>query len=217
MLKKNKWKKQALEEIIYDFEVGSLPPISHQIKGSTPIIKHSDIINRKFHRPYIYECKTFLNDKNIKTKRIVNHNDVIISTSGSFNIVGKAFIYLGKEKPILGPNLALLILKTDIDPKYLMHALNAPNTHKQINLAARTNGTQWNNLSSITFNNIRNITISVPPLEDQKRIARDLDLLLTSCIKEIDYLDKMLEIRRKQNNILKEKILSSGIVENNED
>lgn len=199
--------------------VGVLPPISAQKPGATPVIKSQDIIRESsigstLHNPFVNECVTFLDDSNMKIKRIVNPGDIFMFVQGGINNVGKCFVYQGKEPCVLGSNLALLIFKDDTHPRYLMHMLNLPRIKNQIHRIALKKNTSWE-LAGITFEDIKDIEIPIPAsigvIPDN--MVPQVEELLKGVIKLKNTLNKLLEMRKKQYEDTKEKLLTENIPE----
>lgn len=199
--------------------VGVLPPIPAQKPGATPVIKSQDIIkdsslSGKIHNPFINECVTFLDDSNMKVKRIVNPGDILMFVQGGINNVGKCFVYQGKEPCVLGPNLALLIFKDDTHPRHLMHMLNMSSIQKQINRIAQKKNTSWE-LAGITFEDLKDIEIPFPPnisvVPDE--VVPQVEELLMGTLRLNRTLKKLIELRKKQYENTKEKLLIENIPE----
>lgn len=133
---------------------------------------------------------------------------------GGINNVGKCFVYQGKEPCVLGPNLALLIFKDDTYPRYLMHMLNRPDIQKQIYRIAQKKNTSWE-LAGITFEDLKDIEIPFPPNISviPNEVVPKVEELLMGALRLNKTLKKLIELRKKQYENVKEKLLTEDIPE----
>lgn len=194
---------KTLEDISVSILTGSLPKVIEQKIGNVPVIKVGDISGLK--NPYVYECKTFLDDSNIKNKKIAKYGDILmIYKSGSNNLVGKIFLYLGKYNCVIGKNI--YIIKHNQNSRYLFHILNVPEIQQQIKVGMSKKH-MHGLLFRIRLEDLKNISVPIPSLENQKLISDYLDDLFLSKIKIEESLNLMIKLRKKQYEYYKEKLL----------
>lgn len=123
--------------------------------------------------------------------------DIIISRVGSFGnvcIVGDEDICLGQNTSVIHPK---------IDDKYLYYYLSSDNVQDWIK--NNVNGAGYKSLS---LANINEIPIAVPSIEEQKRVANILDKF-DKLVNDITVgLPAEIELRRKQYEYYRNKLLS---------
>lgn len=129
-------------------------------------------------------------------------NDILITRVGAG--IGEAaiidqdidfaiYVSLGLIKPI----------HKFINSKYILHWLNSPDgtTNSKENTLGR--GTSQGNLN---LSLIRNFCVSIPPLDEQKRIVENIDLLMALC----DELEKTIEQSKQESEMLMHAVLQEA-------
>lgn len=112
----------------------------------------------------------------------VRPGDILISSANSWNLVGKCVAVpelefdatAGGFISILRPN------QQDVNERYIFHWLRSPVVQTQVRACAR----QTTNIANLDSERFLNLTLALPPLEEQRRIAA--------------ILDKAVAIRRKR-------------------
>ena len=105
----------------------------------------------------------------IQSRSILKKNDVLINIVGAS--IGRAALFdLDIENANINQAVAVIRLREDIIPKYVCIFLNSKRAHKLYNLmkkdVARAN---------LSLENIGDIQIPVPPLEEQQRIVKEIE------------------------------------------
>lgn len=120
-----------------------------------------------------------------------NKGDLIFSHINSFEIVGKVAIFNGQVNNLIhGVNLLRLVVVDEIAPKYLYRYIESnvfrfflePNIKKAINQA------------SVNQKNLKNIFVPVTSKEEQTRIVKKLDALLSRIDQATAALKHSLEL-----------------------
>ena len=128
------------------------------------------------------------------------NDDIVLTTVGSWptapaSVVGNA-IYIDDNFNNTLLNQNAVRIRTNLNQKYINIVFNSKLFKNYITDIAQGTANQ----ASITQNGIKSFTLPVPPLEEQKRIADKVDVIM-------DYLDKLQqEIELQQiilENILK--------------
>jgi type I restriction enzyme S subunit len=104
---------------------------------------------------------------------LLRPGDLLFSHINSVEHIGKCAVYEGApERLIHGMNLLCLRPKKDLaDSRYLVHLIRSPEFRQKI-------GPYINravNQASISMGNLAKIAVSLPPLDEQRRIAAILD------------------------------------------
>lgn len=123
-------------------------------------------------------------NKDIKNKLIIRNNDILIcSRNGSSNLVGKSALITDiLEQMTFG---AFMMVYRSHYNKYLHHFMQSPYFKRQLNRSATTT------INQITKSMLDKIVVSLPPLEEQHKIASILDTV-----------SKTLKLRKQQLNEL---------------
>jgi len=143
-------------------------------------------------------------DTKVKDNQKLYRNDILISAaSGSKEHVGKvAFIYEDLDY-YFGGFMGVVRCSDKIIPRFLFHILT-DNLFKTY-LEEVLNSSTINNLNSKIMNMFQ---IPIPPIEEQERIAGILDKFDTLVNSISEGLPREIELRRKQYEYYREKLLS---------
>lgn len=104
---------------------------------------------------------------------LLKEGDILFSHINSLPHIGKCAIYVGRPRHIVH-GMNLLCLRPDIDrvfPKYLLFALRT----KIVNARILQLTNKAVNQASISATNLKSVSIPLPPLAEQRRIAAILD------------------------------------------
>ena len=142
-------------------------------------------------------------DTKVKDNQKLYRNDILISAaSGSKEHVGKvAFIYEDLDY-YFGGFMGVVRCSDKIIPRFLFHILT-DNLFKTY-LEEVLNSSTINNLNSKIMNMFQ---IPIPPIEEQERIAGILDKFDTLVNSISEGLPREIELRRKQYEYYREKLL----------
>ena len=126
-------------------------------------------------------------------KRLIA-GDILVSTANSWNLVGKC-CWVPELAYDAVPGGFIAALRADpekVVPRYLYHWFNSPKTQIQ----ARNCGRQTTNISNMDLNRCSTLTLPLPTLQEQRRIATILDkadALRAKRRKAIAKLDQLLQ------------------------
>ncbi|MDW0616817.1 restriction endonuclease subunit S [Mannheimia haemolytica] len=135
--------------------------------------------------------------------RKVNHGDVVITnTSENLDDVGKALLYLGEEQAVTGGHATIFRPNEDILGKYFVYL-----TQTQFFFNEKRKLAKGTKVIDVSANDMSKITVPIPSLSEQQKIVNILDKFdsLTNSITE--GLPKEIELRRKQYEYYREKLL----------
>lgn len=177
---------------IYD----SLHKTPQYIENGIPMIRVMDVKSG-----YIDTSKSLMvseSDYDVFTKKYCpQFNDIIVSRVGSYG----NFALIGNEKCCLGQNISLIHPK--INAKYLYYYLRSDNVKNFIE--SNVNGASH---KSLTLNDIKRIPVKVPSNTVQQRIADILDRFDKLCNDISEGLPAEIEMRRKQYEYYRDKLLT---------
>jgi len=105
--------------------------------------------------------------------KMLREGDLLVSTANSWNLVGKC-CWVPPLKYAAAAGGFIAALRGDqskVDPRYLYHWFNSPDTQSD----ARNCGRQTTNISNMDIGRCLALKIPVPPLPEQRRITAILD------------------------------------------
>ncbi len=147
---------------------------------------------------------SFVSPETAKGLRKVDYGDVIITnTSENIDDVGKAVAYCVKEQGVTGGHATIFKPSEKIIGKYLVYYTQTTKFSNQKRKYAK--GTK---VIDISANDLTKITIPLPPLSEQQRIANILDKFDTLVNSISEGLPKEIALRRKQYEYYRERLLS---------
>ncbi|GIJ97648.1 putative type I restriction enzyme specificity protein [Capnocytophaga stomatis] len=152
----------------------------------------------------VTETISFVSEELAKKLRKVNKGDVVITnTSENLEDVGKSLVYLGEKQAVTGGHATIIKPNENLLGKYLVYYTQTNMFSDQKRKYAK--GTK---VIDVSATDMQKIQIPIPPIEEQKRIVNILDKFdaLTNSITE--GLPKEIELRRKQYEYYREKLLS---------
>lgn len=150
------WRKYKLGDIATYINGKAFKPSEWREKG-TPIVRIQNLTDEN--KPYNYYDKD-----DIPEKYVINNGDILISWSASLGVFewsnGYAFLNQHIFKVVFD--------KMDINKKYFVYIVRAK-------LSEMERHTHGSTMKHITKGNFDNISINLPPLEEQERIASILE------------------------------------------
>ena len=179
-----RWKQVKIGDVCIVERGGSPRPIDKFItseENGINWIKIGDTTNSM----YITKTAQKIIPEGTKKSRYVQPGDFLLSNSMSF---GRPYI-LAIDGCIHDGWLVLRDKNNSFDKHYLYYCLSAPNTYQKFKSMAV--GGVVNNLNSEM---VRGVSIPLPPLDEQRRIAATLDKVTDLISKRRQQLDKLDEL-----------------------
>ena len=159
----------------------SAKSLSHD-KNMIPCIRTANVQDRLDLSNLWYIDKRYINGN---VDKLVEKNDIILSSANSRELVGKTSYVYKDEGDITFGGFVLKIRSRGIDPMYLFFFLRytyLSNIFKDI-------ASQTTNIANISTLSLSNLVMAVPPLEEQKRISQTVKRIfipLEKCVFEIN-------------------------------
>jgi type I restriction enzyme, S subunit len=136
-------------------------------EGYIPILRAGNITDNGL----TFDDLVFVPNKRVSLKQMIRRHDIVIAaSSGSLDIVGKAAPVLNDFIGSFGAFCKVLRPSSKVDPSYFAHCFKTHDYRRRISSLAA--GANINNLRNEHLDDLK---ISLPPLEEQKRIAEILD------------------------------------------
>lgn len=147
--------------------------------------------------------RIILND--ITQTKLLNKNDLVMvlnDKTADGKIIGATILIDEDNTYIYNQRSERLVCNKNVFPLFFWFLLNSELTRKEI-FAMAQGGTQI----YINFSSIKSIKIFLPPLDEQKAIAD----ILSSADKEIELLNKQLELYTEQKKGLMQNLLTGKV------
>ena len=199
------WKWVRLGEVVERIRNGFVYHFSLMSKEGIPITRIETISEG-----YIDESKVGYLDFSyyelVKAFKL-QYGDILFSHINSFEHVGKTAIYNGKPPFLIhGMNLLLLRAKDNVcHPFFLIFLLKSEEIRKKIRSLSR----QAVNQVSINISDLSKLSIPLPPLPEQRKIAQILETVDNA----IEKTEKIIEKYKRIKQGLMQDLLTKGIDE----
>lgn len=186
------WEKTCLKEICSVIRGITFPASAKeaQLLDSNVCCLRTTNIQREIGWSNTY----FISRKYVKRQeQFVQIGDILMSMANSYELVGK--VAIAREVPFptaFGAFLAAIRPTPPIHGKFLFHLLRTNRVQELL----RVGSSQTVNIANISAKALSEITIQLPPLNEQKRIADKLDSLLAavdSCGARLDKVPALIK------------------------
>ncbi|MET3407116.1 type I restriction enzyme S subunit [Priestia aryabhattai] len=131
--------------------------------------------------------------------------DILLNRVNSKELVGKAAIIEDLDEDVVyeSMNMRLRFLESEVLPKYINKFLLTNMVRQELSGFAK----QAIGQASINQNQIRNILVPIPPLNEQKRIIQKIDQLMALC----DKLERNIEQSKQESEKLMIAVLQEAL------
>lgn len=151
--------------------------------GDIQCVRYGEIYT-KYNQGFT-DCVSRTNLEIIQPHQFFEHGDILFAGTGELvEEIGKNVVYLGNEKCLAGGDI--IVMKHHQDPAFLNYALNSIYSQKQ-----KSYGKAKLKVVHISADNIGNVKIALPPLDEQQQIATYLD---DKCTK----VDRLIAIKQEK-------------------
>ena len=173
---------------------------SELVDDGLPCIRYGEIYT--VHHDYIKEFHSFISDDSAKNSKPIFNGDLLFAGSGeTLDEIGKCVAFVGQGEAYAGGDVIILRLSQG-DAKFLGYLMNHNKVRRQI--YARGQG---QSVVHIYSSHLKEITIKLPSLPEQRRIAA----VLQACDKEIDLLQQKLAALQTQKKGLMQQLLTGKV------
>lgn len=151
--------------------------------GDIQCVRYGEIYT-KYNQGFT-DCVSRTDLEIIQPHQFFEHGDILFAGTGELvEEIGKNVVYLGNEKCLAGGDI--IVMKHHQDPAFLNYALNSIYSQKQ-----KSYGKAKLKVVHISADNIGNVKIALPPLDEQQQIATYLD---DKCAK----IDRLIAIKQEK-------------------
>jgi len=196
---KEGWKYKKLGEIATEMYRGSGIKRDQITSVGYPCIRYGEIYTT--YNISFDECISHTTEEDISPRKYFEHGDLLFAITGeSVEDIGKTIAYLGHNKCLLGGDI--VCMKHKENPKYLAYALSSKEAIRQKGLGKTKLKVVHTNIPSL-----KEISIPVPPLSEQRAIVARLD----SAFAQIDSLKANAEKQLSEARQLFQKALEEAM------
>ena len=165
-----------------------------------PCVRYGEIYTK--YNIWFDKCFSHTIEENIKNRKYFEYGDVLFAITGeSVKEISKSCVYIGHDKCLAGGDI--VVLKHNQNPKYMGYVLSTTNAQIQ-----KSKGKVKSKVVHSNVQDISDILIPVPPLEEQERIVKILDQFDTLCNDITRGLPAEIELRKKQYEYYRDKLLT---------
>jgi type I restriction enzyme S subunit len=188
------WKYTFLNKICDSFQYGT--SAKSEKEGKVVVLRMGNLQNGKID----WSDLAYTSDDKEIEKYLLKKDDVLFNRTNSPELVGKTSIYTGEKKAIFAGYLIRINNYRDVlDSHYLNFALNTGYAREFCH-REKTDGV---NQSNINAQKLAHFEISLPPLEEQKEIVRQVDKLFALADKvEFHYQKAKARVDKLSQSIL---------------
>lgn len=171
-------------------------------ENGVPAIHYGQIYT--YYKTFTTETKSFVSIETAKKLVKVNQGDVVITnTSENLDDVGKAVVYLGREKAVTGGHATVFKPSKNITGKFFAYF-----TQTELFGIQKRKYAKGTKVIDVSAKDMAKIKIPIPPPAKQEHIVSILDKFdaLTTYISE--ELQKEIELRKKQYEYYRDLLLT---------
>lgn len=155
-----------------------------------PCIRYGEIYTT--HDFIIKSFKSFISEDVASESKEIHNGDILFAGSGeTVEEIGKAVTFIGNEKAYAGGDVIILSPKKDVNSECLSYALETDFVKRQKRILG-----QGNSVVHIYSSDLSKVKIPLPPLPEQKAIARVLSTA-DAAIHTTEKLIAQKELRKK--------------------
>ena len=148
------------------------------------------------------ECISHTSEDVVPNPKFFEHGDIIFTITGeSVEEIAKSIAYLGYEKCMAGGDT--VVMKHNQEPRYISYALSTSNAQAQ-----KSKGKVKSKVVHSSVPALREITIPLPDMATQTKIADLLDHFHKLCTDITEGLPAEIEARQKQYEYYRDKLLT---------
>lgn len=197
------WKNTALGEYIShigsgkSFRCEERPPKDYQVG----IVKVSSVTWGFFDEE---ESKTCFSNDLLNEDYLIKQGDFLFSRANTIELIGACVIVKSISKRLmLSDKILRFTFSDELSKDYALHYLRSRKGRKEIESLSTGNQDSMRNIGQ---EKIRQITIPIPPLEEQQQIVQEIESRLSVC----DKIEETITNSLKQAEALRQSILKKA-------
>ncbi len=199
---------KTLEEISTEMYRGAGIKRDEVTETGIPCVRYGEIYTT--YNVLFDTCVSHTDEKSQKSKKYFEYGDVLFAITGeSVEEIGKSTVYLGNDKCLAGGDI--VVMKHKQNPKYIGYALSTTDAQMQ-----KSKGKVKSKVVHSSVPSLKEITIPIPSLEEQTRIAELIENFDKLCNDATYGIPAEIEKRQQQYEYYREKLISFKEAEVNE-
>ena len=198
--KNENYEYKTLEEISTKMYRGNGIKRTEVTDTGIPCVRYGEIYTS--YNVTFDKCISHTDEQKISAKKYFEYGDVLFAITGeSIEEIGKSIVYLGNDKCLAGGDM--VVMKHNQNPKYMAYVLST--TQAQIQ---KSKGKVKSKVVHSSVPALKEISIPIPPLEIQEKIANILEKFYKLRNDISDGLSVEIKARQKQYEYYKDKLLN---------
>lgn len=176
--------------------------------GNIQCVRYGEIYSR--YENYFKESFSLTNIERIEKPVYISSGDILFAGTGELvEEIGKNVLYEGKEPCLAGGDI--IVMKHEQNARFLNYALNSISSQEQ-----KSKGKAKLKVVHISASDIGNILISIPPKDEQQKIANYIDKIYIRINNVIENKQKIVEeLEQYKKSLIYEYVTGKKEVENN--
>lgn len=193
------WEVKSLKHI-GEFHRGSGISKSQLVDEGIPCIRYGEIYTT--HHFQIKDFHSFISPETAEKSRPIFSGDLLFASSGeTLEDIGKCVAYTGNEVAYAGGDIIILRTTTG-DTNYLGYLFNHDIVNRQMHKLG-----QGHSVVHIYPSQLINVSVPLPPIEEQRKIAA----VLQTCDEKIALLQQKLAALQQQKKGLMQRLLTGRV------
>jgi len=193
MMLPNGWKKVKLGDILTAVDYGTAA--KSDAIGKYPVLRMGNLENGYL----VWDDLVYSSSEEEYAKYELKKGDILFNRTNSRDKVGKTSIYRGERPSIFAGYLIRLKVNNECDPYYVNYCMNSKR-FAEFCKSVRTDAIGQSNINAQV---LQTYDFSLPPIEEQKKIAATLSVWDSA----IEKMEKLIDAKEKSfNSLLKELI-----------
>ncbi len=194
------WDWCRFQDTFYDIRYGTSKKC-YQNRGSVAVLRIPNLISGRVDRSNLKF--TDLTPKEVEDLSLEKGDLLLIRSNGSLSLVGRSSIVEieAENDAFAGYLMRIRIFKESINPEFIHFALESPFIRKAIEIPIRTTS----GVKNINSTEVSQLLMPLPPLNEQKKIFKKVQSLISYC----DTLNEQLDTSKKITEQLAQSIVES--------
>ncbi len=198
--KNNAWDEEKIGEIIETNVIGLTKNTTEQRSDYKYKYVKMNNITRDNRFDFSKFTRVNANPQEV-TKYSLVQGDFLFNTRNSYELVGKTCLFEGYDNEVLlyNNNIMRIRFSKSINSYFINYSFTTKNIIEKLNNLK--SGTT--NVSAIYYKDLKNLTILIPPIQEQHTIVKKLDVLLKETKKlEVIYQKKIKDLEEFKKSVL---------------
>ena len=193
MMLPNGWKKVKLGDILTAVDYGTAA--KSDAIGKYPVLRMGNLENGYL----VWDDLVYSSSEDEYAKYELEKGDILFNRTNSRDKVGKTSIYRGERPSIFAGYLIRLKVNNECDPYYVNYCMNSKR-FAEFCKSVRTDAIGQSNINAQV---LQTYDFSLPPIEEQKKIAATLSVWDSA----IEKMEKLIDAKENHFNQLMNKLI----------